>query len=180
MTLQAWNEISELDNLFYLLGEKNYRNGFPYFNPNYRKRRKLFNPLISNTFMALIIIRDFISLFITEDFYSILIGDWIYKFEYKLQLNLTIFNFYFMVVLIQILNHMKLKNNKNFQQILNTRFNPNLPSVKKMKYFIKFVEILFTYFILFLGFSISIESEPFSRKMGYTQTITKLLEFPEI
>ena len=84
--------MDELDNLFYLLGEKNYRNGFPYFNPNYRKRRKLFNPLISNTFMALIIIRDFISYFITEDFYSILIGDYLFKFDYKLQ-----FNIYFMV-----------------------------------------------------------------------------------
>ena len=105
MSVIAWKDVNDLDNLFYMLGEKNYRNGFPYFNPNYRKRRKLFNPLISNTFMALIIIRDFISYFITEDFYSILIGDYLFKFKYKIQINLTLFIPYFMVVFIQIVNH---------------------------------------------------------------------------
>jgi hypothetical protein len=66
------NKIKLIENLIFLIGEKNYRNGFPYFNQNFKKRRKLFNPLIANTFITLIIFRDIISYFITNDFYSIL------------------------------------------------------------------------------------------------------------
>src|SRR5689334_24510503 len=88
MNLQEKSKFELLDNLVFLLGEKNYRIGFPYYNPNYAKRRKLFNPLFANTFIVFILIRDLISFFVTEDYYSLLIGDFVFKFNFKLQWNL--------------------------------------------------------------------------------------------
>ena len=70
------------------------------------------------------------------------------KFEYKIQMKLTFFILCFIKILIQITNHLKLKNDKNFQQILNTKFNPNLPRVKKMKICIKNGKNFLTYYTM--------------------------------
>ena len=55
----------------YLLREQNFRNGFPYYNQNYRKWRLLFNPIIRNLFFVFILTKDFISYYITEDTYTV-------------------------------------------------------------------------------------------------------------
>ena len=42
---QIWTEkkLELIENVIYLIAERNYRNGFPYYNENFRKRQKLFN-----------------------------------------------------------------------------------------------------------------------------------------
>ena len=145
--------MDKLGALLEFIGEYNYRNGFPYLNSEYRKRRKLFNPLISNTFLTLIIIRDFISYFICDEFYSILIGDYVFKFEYKVQWNLIFFICYFTQIFNQIHCHIKHKSLNKCQQILNNiEFNANLSNVKKTVF--RFINGLKLYinFIHSIGF----------------------------
>ena len=40
------NKLDKIECLLFLVGEANYRYGYPYFNENFRKRKKLFNPLV--------------------------------------------------------------------------------------------------------------------------------------
>ena len=144
-----------IENLLYLLSEINFKNGFPYFNQNYGKRRKLFKPLIANTIMTLIIIRDIISLFITED-YSILIGDFVFKFEYKLQWNLTLIDCYIVIVFIQIDNHFNVKNNQQFCKILATKLiDNNDGQLRKIRIFLKLIEVLLSSSLVFCAFNLS-------------------------
>ena len=141
--------LTQIENWLYLIREQNYRNGFPYFNESYKKRRKLFNPLIANTLMAIITIRDIISLFLTEDFYSILIGNFCFKFDFKTQCYLTIIGLGTCHALIEITNF------KSIKVINIEKWRPNSLIAKKIRICIKRAEILFTYSLLFLGFNIS-------------------------
>ena len=84
-----YEKFGNIQNMMYLLGEQNFRNGFPYYNQNYRKRRLLFNPIIKNSFYVLFLTKDFISYYITEDYYAVLIGDWFYNYSFKVQMSLA-------------------------------------------------------------------------------------------
>ena len=81
-------KLEQIEHLLYLLGEANYRNGFPYFNESYRKRKSHFNPKIINILLTIYLIKSIIALFISDDFYSVLIGDFSYKLSIKTQWNL--------------------------------------------------------------------------------------------
>ena len=133
MNIKRNNKLIFINNLNYLIGEMNYRNGYPFFNEDYRKRRILLKPLIGNTLMAIIIIRDIISFFISDDFYSLLIGDYLFKFQFKLQWNLFLIVMYIMVVLIQIVCHSVIKTNHKFNQVLKTSFNENLHGANQLR-----------------------------------------------
>src|ERR1700761_6641385 len=92
-------KFGDIKNLMYLLGEQNFRNGFPYYNQNYRKRRLLFNIIIRNSFNVFVLTKEFISYYITDDYLSVLIGDWFHQFIFKFQMTLSMA----IVVLINIL-----------------------------------------------------------------------------
>ena len=144
-----------LENLVFLLGEKNYRNGFPYYNPNYQKRRKLFNPKFANTFIALMIFRDIISYSMTEDYYSLLIGDFVYKFDFKLQLNLIVSDMCLMLLLIELLNNLIIKKKRQIDLITESKFNSKESSAKKLIFYINAAEKVFTLSLFILCFSVS-------------------------
>src|ERR1700761_9201393 len=155
MNSRVSEKLEILENLIFLLGEQNYRNGFPYYNTNYKKRRKLFNPLFANTFIILILIRDFISFFITEDYYSLLIGDYVFKFDFKLLWNLMVSEFCLMVFIIQIDSYLINKNNKTFTKIMAKNLNSKDSRVKKIKLYINLIDKPFNYFIFTIAFIFS-------------------------
>ena len=98
-------------------------------------------------------VRDFVSLFITDDFYSILIGDYVFKFEFKHQLKVTVFINCCIVVFIRIVSHFKVKNDEMFGQIQKMKFNES--NAEKMKYWFKIAEKSISYSLLFSGFIVS-------------------------
>src|ERR1700712_4697999 len=103
-------KLEQIKHLLYLLGEANYRNGFPYFDESYRKRKRLLNPKFINTLLIIYLIKSFIAIFITEDIYSVIIGDFAYKLSIKTQWNLLSMNACWMVLAIEMVNHLFLKN----------------------------------------------------------------------
>src|ERR1700712_1656509 len=98
-------KLEQIEHLLYLLGEANYRNGFPYFNQSYRKRKRLFNPKFINTLLIFYLIKSIISLFISDDFYSVIIGDFAYKLSIRKQFHLTIIIMCLIILSIRLLNH---------------------------------------------------------------------------
>src|SRR6195952_5189941 len=97
-------KLEQIEHLLYLLGEANYRNGFPYFNESYRKRKRLFNPKFINSLIIFYLIKSIISLFISDDFYSVIIGDFAYKLSIGKQFNLSIINTCLIVMSIRMVN----------------------------------------------------------------------------
>ena len=136
-------------NLMYLLGEQNFRNGFPYYNHNYRKRRLLFNPIIRNLFYVFMIRKDFISHYITEDYYAVLIGDFFHEFIFKFQLSLGITIPVLVNASVDIINHLFNKNNKTLKSLKSNEYNERIPTANKMKHIFSSVERLFTYSLYF-------------------------------
>src|ERR1700712_2297514 len=104
MKSEQEKKLEQIEHLLYLLGEANYRNGFPYFNQSYRKRKPLFNPKLVNILSIIYLIKSIISLFISDDFYSVIIGDFAYKLSIKTQWNLTVINGCLIVLSIRIVN----------------------------------------------------------------------------
>ena len=92
MELKQQRHLAQIEHLLYLVGEINYRNGFPHINEGYGKRKTLFKPLFFHTFITILVIKTIISLFITEDIYSVLIGDVSYKLPIRFHVTSTIFN----------------------------------------------------------------------------------------
>ena len=138
---------AQIEYLLYLLAEKNYRNGFPYYNQNYRKRRKLFKPLFVNTLFAIFVLKSIISLLISDDFYSLLIGDIVYLLDFKIQFHLMIINFNVMVLLISFINYMTDKNEPNFGTTHMTGNNRNESIYGKIGAQFHFYELLVTRYL---------------------------------
>ena len=90
MASTTTNKLEQIEYLMFLVGEANFRCGFPNFNVKYRKRHKLFNPLFVNTFLLVYVIKSIISVFINDDTYSVLLGDFSYKIEITKQWNLLL------------------------------------------------------------------------------------------
>ena len=136
----------------YLLTERNFKNGFPYYNQNYRKRRLLFNPIIRNLFSIFMISKDFFSYYITDVYYAVLIGDWFHEFLFKFQMTLTMSLTILIDLLVDLLNHLFIKNNATLKSLISNEYNGRIPTANKMKHIFKSFECLFTYSSYFLYF----------------------------
>ena len=147
-------KLGQFKTLNFLLVEKNFINGFPYFNENFRERRKLFQTKICFSLMALIMFRDFVSYFIREDFYSVLIGDFVFKFKFKIQWNICIALCSVLLTSIQLINDYNYKKYRNFIQLFQTDFRDFNNSLNCFKLFEKFLQFLLFifYFVLSLLF----------------------------
>ena len=142
-----------IQNLMYLLGEQNFRNGFPYYNQNYRKRRLLFNPIIKNSLYVLYLTIDFISYYITEDYYAVLIGDWYHNYPFKFQMSLAMIIAIVMNVSLDSVNHFSIKDNKTMKLFISNEYNERIPTANKMKHIFRSIERLYIYSVYFNAFS---------------------------
>ena len=147
---------ANIQNMMYLLGEQNFRNGFPYYNQNYRKRRMLFNPIIRNLFIVLFVTKDLISHYIREDNYAVLIGDLFHGFQFKFQMTMAMTIAVIVVVLDEITKHFLLKNNKTMKLFIKNEYNERISTANKMKHIFKSIERLFTYSVYFNCFSMGL------------------------
>ena len=150
-----YEKFGNIQNLMYLLGEQNFRNGFPYYNQNYRKRRLLFNPIIRNIFYVLYLMKDITSYFITHEYYAVLSGDWFYDYLFKFQMTLSMTIPVCMNMAVDITNHLFLKNNKTLKSVISNEYNERIPTANKMKHIFSSFERLFTYSIYFFGSCLS-------------------------
>ena len=140
----------------YLLGEQNFRNGFPYYNQNYRKRRLLFNPIIRNLFCVSFLTKDFISYQKIDDYYPRLIGDLFHDFQFKLQMSLAMTIAVIVVVLDELTKLFLLKHNETIKSMISNEYNERIPTANKMKHIFRSFERLFTYFVYFNCFSMGL------------------------
>ncbi len=116
-------KLSEIENLLYLLAEKNYRNGFPYFNKHFCKRIKLYKPLFFNILLALYAFREFISIFITNDFHSLIIGDFVHRYGFSMIWKLLVINCHYVLAFTQLADYFVVKDNKIFAKFVQNSFN---------------------------------------------------------
>ena len=143
-TIEKKSKLAHIEYLIYLMAERNYRNGLPYFNVNYRKRRTLFKPLIANIFIGFNFLKAILSLFITEEFYSIIIGDFVYSLDFKAQFHLAIINLLFMYISVKFMNYVT-KNNPHFWRTHSTGSNINEKSFQRIKHYFKIIESVLTF-----------------------------------
>src|SRR4051812_5522193 len=81
-------KLAHIECWLYFVGEINYRHGFPNFDPNYRKRLKLFSPWALNILATILLIKVTATFFITEEFHRVIIGDFTYNLSFGKQFNL--------------------------------------------------------------------------------------------
>ena len=156
MAFTDQKKLDQIEYLLYLMAEKNYRNGFPYYNQNYRKRRKLFKPLFANTLFVFYVLKSILSLIISDDFYSLLIGDFVCVLDIKIQFNLMLINFQIMTLLFVFLNYITDKNDPNFRTTHTTGNNRNESFYLKMSSQFKYYERIVTSYLSFLIFLIAL------------------------
>ena len=149
--------LENLENWMYLFGENNFRNGFPYYNQNYRKQRLIFNPIIRNLFFVFILTKDLISYYKTDENYAILMGDWFQNTTFKVQLTFTITIAVLISVLVDITNDLFIKNNKTLKSMISKESNERIPTANKIKRIFRTFERLFisSLYLYFNGFCMS-------------------------
>ena len=156
-----YEKFGNIHNMMYLLGEKNFRNGFPYCNQNYRKRSLLFNPIIKNLFYVFVLTKDFISDYKTDQNYAVFMGDWFHdtsfkfhQFIFKFQMTLSLIIPVYMNVSVDIINYFFIKDNECLKSFINNEYNERIPTAIKMKHIFRSIERLFTYSLYLFGFCI--------------------------
>ena len=112
-TLKNKTKLDEIENLIFLLGEANYRNGFPYFNHRYRKRKLLFIPWVFHSYYSIHLIRAVIALLITDETYLVFLGDFTLKTVIRIQGHLLCLNAYLLMLSVLLSNQLIDKKNKN-------------------------------------------------------------------
>src|ERR1700712_1526690 len=134
-------KLEQIEHLLYLLGEANYRYGFPYFNESYRKRKRLFNPKFINTLLIIYLIKSIIALFISDDIYSVIIGDFTSKLSIKRQFNFSYINGSLMVLSIRMVSQYLYLKNKSALSISVSIGKMKYPG-GKIDYYVKLLEKL--------------------------------------
>ena len=151
----------------FLVGEANYRYGFPYFNDKYRKRRKIFNPLFVNTFLLVYVIKSIISVFINDDTYSVLLGDFSYKIEITKQFNILIFIASLYTICLINANKWILKSRPKSGLSLLVGSDKHQAKYYKFNNIVELVQKLISYsiftFVFLIGLSLSYLSFTFTQ-----------------
>ena len=79
------NRNTIIEQLMFLLAEKNYRNGFSYRNERFRPRSFFYGSQLANGLIIIQAIRDLISWYCNSEVVSNILGDMVYQFQLDLQ-----------------------------------------------------------------------------------------------
>ena len=140
--LQDKNNI--IEQLMFLLAEKNYRNGFSYRNDRFRPRGFFYGSQLANAFIIIQIIRDLISWYCDNEVVSTILGDMVYKFQFRIQWILMTQGVFWGVLFLQFNDLLCNKNNQAHQKYLaRLTFTSELDS--NIKILVKFVELVIRY-----------------------------------
>ena len=117
--IQISKKITKTNELISLVIERGYKRGLIKFNKDYRKRSRLFNPKVFNSFLLLLMVRDVSCLFVKDKQLSIVLGDFSHDWELGFQWKLVCICWEILVFIIQIVNHFLYKNKNNFKIMEN-------------------------------------------------------------
>ena len=171
MSVKDNNKKVFIENLIYLCAEQNFRTGFPYYNQNFNKRLKLFHPAINSGLKCYFILKFIISLIITEDFYSLIIGDFVYKYKFKIHICLILLISSFNVISIDLFNNFKSKLINKKLNINELKFNSNHSKAKSCQNIFEFIQSFFNVLFLPYGFIMSMVFMSVNSSITYLMTI---------
>src|SRR5690348_12542140 len=118
------NKLDNVRTWINLVGEKNYRIGFPYYNQKFRKRPKLFNQINTTILLLTIFIRDFVSFFITDRYYTTILGNFLHGYKYEIHFKLGDAIAIIMAFVNQFISRLQING---FQEIIEkTDFDRNV------------------------------------------------------
>ena len=147
-----------IQELMFLLAERNYRNGFSYRNDRFRPRSFFYDSQLANAVIIMQIIRDLISWYSNNEVVSNILGDMVYNFQFRVQWIFMIQGVFWGVLLVQLNDLFCNKNNKVHQKLLSrlmytSELNRNMKNLVKcveqvLKYFIGSVAFLLSFFML--------------------------------